>query len=154
MEIWGGENIELSLRAWMCGGRLEIIPCSIVGHVFPEHGSYDRSSMLPNTIRGVEVWMNKQSKMSYYERNSQAQRIKDNKLINFKSLKRRQKLKKQLNCRNFEWYQLNVFQDFKIMNPSNDFHGQIKHETNDYDVCFQVDFINFNVSNKYGDYSG
>ena len=70
MEIWGGENIEISFRIWMCGGRIEIIPCSIVGHVFPKHAAYDRSSILPNTVRGVEVWLDKKSKYAFYERNS------------------------------------------------------------------------------------
>lgn len=45
----------------MCGGRLEIIPCSHVGHIFRKrrpYGSPDgKDTMLKNSLRVAHVWM-------------------------------------------------------------------------------------------------
>lgn len=63
MTIWGSENLEMSFRVWMCGGILEQIPCSRVGHVYRKKSPYKYPDGKNNYIqkqnkhRLVDVWL-------------------------------------------------------------------------------------------------
>lgn len=61
MTIWGGENIDISLRIWMCGGRLEIHPCSRVGHIFRSYSPHKNVNIIGasdrNRMRSALVWL-------------------------------------------------------------------------------------------------
>lgn len=59
------------LQTWMCGGTLEIIPCSHVGHIFRKRSPYKWRSgvnvLKRNNIRLAEVWLDEYSEY-YYQR--------------------------------------------------------------------------------------
>ncbi|CAG5115621.1 unnamed protein product [Candidula unifasciata] len=71
LEIWGCENLELSFKAWMCGSRLEIIPCAHIGHMFKTYLPFKfvgrPDAVRRNCLRVAEVWMD-QYKVFYEHR--------------------------------------------------------------------------------------
>ena len=76
MLFWGGENVEMSVRIWRCGGSLMVVPCSHVGHIYRSVTPYSIPGSLTeklyrptiNTARFAEVWLD-EYKNFYYEIN-------------------------------------------------------------------------------------
>ncbi|XP_054166149.1 polypeptide N-acetylgalactosaminyltransferase 13-like [Oppia nitens] len=107
MEIWGGENIELSFRIWMCGGSLEIVTCSHVGHVFRKSTPYTfpggtSKIVNHNNARLADVWLD-EWKEFYYAINPAA------KGADMGDTKYRKQIQKDLKCKNFRWYLDNIY---------------------------------------------
>ncbi|KAM4772487.1 polypeptide N-acetylgalactosaminyltransferase 14 [Rhinophrynus dorsalis] len=112
MDIWGGENFEISFRVWMCGGSLEIIPCSRVGHVFRKKHPYifpegNANTYIKNTKRTAEVWMD-EYKNHYYAARPAAQGRP------YGDIQKRLLLRRSLKCRTFKWYLENVYPELQI----------------------------------------
>ena len=65
---WGGENIEQSLRSWMCGGRVIVERQAKIGHVFQRNlkpGRVNVSTVERNHARAAFVWLD--DSLKYFE---------------------------------------------------------------------------------------
>ena len=133
MRIWGGENLELSFRVWQCGGRVEIHPCSHVGHIFRDFHPYSFNGLDShgfNTLRTVLVWMDDYSKYFFMSR-------PDLREMEAGNLKARFALREKLGCKSFEWYLDNVYDKRKFIYDRNVLaYGWIKNKQSD--LCIDV----------------
>ncbi|XP_031627252.1 polypeptide N-acetylgalactosaminyltransferase 13-like [Contarinia nasturtii] len=106
MDIWGSENVELAWRTWMCGGSMEILPCSRIAHLFRVSTySFDGNSneiTTRNNNRLIQVWMDEFKDLIYAAYPNWAATPAGD-------LTERINLRKRLKCKSFRWYLGNIY---------------------------------------------
>ncbi|CAI4231179.1 unnamed protein product [Auanema sp. JU1783] len=130
MDIWGGENLEISFRVWMCGGSIEILPCSHVGHIYRSGHPYDMTGRNGNkdvhgmnSKRLAEVWMDDYKRFYYMQRMG----LKD---MDAGDLTSRKELREKLKCQSFKWFLDNIIPEKFILDENVHAFGLVRGEHN------------------------
>lgn len=109
--VWGGENFELSFKIWQCGGSIEWVPCSRVGHVYRGFMPYNFGKLANkkkgplitiNYKRVIETWFDDKYKEYFYTREPLAR------FLDMGDVTKQLELKNKLQCKSFSWFMENV----------------------------------------------
>jgi len=100
-------------QVWMCGGEIEIVPCSRVGHIFRNDNPYsfpkDRVRTVErNLARVAEVWLDEYKELFYGHAYHLV--LKN---LDVGDLTQQIQLRKKLQCKSFRWYLENVYPDLE-----------------------------------------
>ncbi|NXM85915.1 GLT15 acetylgalactosaminyltransferase, partial [Oenanthe oenanthe] len=113
------------ILTWLCGGSVEVIPCSRVGHVyrshFPRAFSYEEA-IVRNKIRIAETWLGS-FKENFYKHDTVAFLI--SKVETSPDCSERLQLQKRLGCRNFQWFVSNVYPELSQPGDIPRFSGKL-----------------------------
>ncbi|TPP55968.1 Polypeptide N-acetylgalactosaminyltransferase [Fasciola gigantica] len=116
LEIWGGEQYELSFKLWMCGGRMIDVPCSRVGHIYRKHPTNFPSArgkgdfVGRNYKRVAEVWMDEYKEYIYNRRPHY-------RALDTGDLSEQHAVRERLKCKSFKWFMTEVAFDLTKKYP-------------------------------------
>ncbi|KHJ75658.1 ricin-type beta-trefoil lectin domain protein [Oesophagostomum dentatum] len=109
LDIWGGEQYELSFKVWQCHGRMFDAPCSRVAHIYrckyqpfksPNRGDF----ISRNYKRVAEVWMDEYKHNLYKHREG----VGD---ADTGDLSKMKAVRERLQCKSFDWFMKNIAYD-------------------------------------------
>ena len=151
LKIWGSENLELSLKVWMCGGRVQTNPCSRVGHLFRKFSKVESDLIYHNKVRVAEVWMDEFKHLFYHRKGPRDDHLLDSIKMGASPdrVKDRKKLRSRLQCKDFEWYLDHVMRPADVLSLFEIDHiilgaGEIKNEEQ-LNFCLDADQINATI---------
>ena len=114
LDVWGGEQYELSFKIWQCGGTMVDAPCSRVGHIYRKFAPFPNPGigdfMGRNYKRVAEVWMD-EYKEYLYDRKPYYRDIDAGDLTALLALRQK------LNCKPFSWFMKEVAFDLPAHYP-------------------------------------
>ncbi|XP_049426487.1 N-acetylgalactosaminyltransferase 7 isoform X2 [Epinephelus fuscoguttatus] len=118
LQIWGGENFEISYKIWQCGGQLLFVPCSRVGHIYrlqgwqgnPPPAHVGSSPTLKNYVRVVEVWWDEYKDYFYASR-------PETLTLAYGDISELKHFREEHRCKSFKWFMEEIAYDIPLHYP-------------------------------------
>ncbi|KAG7235873.1 hypothetical protein INR49_002070, partial [Caranx melampygus] len=118
LQIWGGENFEISYKIWQCGGQLLFVPCSRVGHIYrlqgwqgnPPPAHVGSSPTLKNYVRVVEVWWDDYKDYFYATR-------PETLTLAYGDISELKRFREEHRCKSFKWFMEEIAYDIPVHYP-------------------------------------